>query len=152
RRLHGDERPRRDPARKAGAARNDQHAEGDGDMEWPDDQVRPASEAAPEAAAAGTTPEPSVPGLKAEIAQTREEMQETIAEIQERLSPSHLAEQAKTTVREATMGRVANMAERAGQTASAVATQTRRAANRLPRPVRDNPLPLALIGAGVVWL
>jgi len=107
-------------------------------MERPDDEVTPA--------------EPDVSELKAEIAQTRDEMQGTIAEIQERLSPAHLAEQAKNTVREATIGRVTNMAERAGETASAVATQTRRAARRLPRPVRDNPLPLALIGAGVVWL
>jgi len=120
-------------------------------MERPDDQVRPASTSVP-ATDTGTTPEPSVPELKAEIAQTREEMQETIAAIQARLSPSHLAEQAKSTVREATIGRVANMAEGARQTASDVATQTRRAARRLPRPVRDNPLPFALIGAGVVWL
>jgi hypothetical protein len=44
------------------------------------------------------------------------------------------------------------MAERAGETASRMAEQTLRAAERLPRPLRDNPLPVALIGVGVAWL
>jgi ElaB/YqjD/DUF883 family membrane-anchored ribosome-binding protein len=79
-------------------------------------------------------------------------MQQTIAAIQEPLSRSHIAEQAKNTVTQVTIGRVSNMAKRAGETANRIATRTRRAAERLPRPIRDNPLPFALIGIGVAWL
>jgi ElaB/YqjD/DUF883 family membrane-anchored ribosome-binding protein len=90
--------------------------------------------------------------LKGEISQARGELRETIAEIQERLTPSHLAEQARTAVRDATIGRVSHMAERAGETASDLTEQARRVARRLPAPVRDNPMPMLLIGAGVAWL
>jgi len=110
-----------------------------------------------------TTPEPSVNELKAEISQTQGNLQQTLSEIQERLSPANIAEQAKNTVRDATVGKVTDMAERAGDTASRMAEragdtasrmveQTRRAAEGLPRPVRENPLPLALIGVGLAWL
>ena len=43
------------------------------------------------------------------------------------------------------------MAEQVGQTASRMVEQTRRAAEGLPRPVRNNPWPLALIGVGAAW-
>ena len=89
--------------------------------------------------------------LKAEIAQTQGQLHQTLSEIQERLSPAHIAEQAKNTVRDATVGKVTDMAEQAGQTASRMLEQTRRAAAGLPRPVRNNPWPLALIGVGVAW-
>jgi uncharacterized protein DUF3618 len=110
-------------------------------MERTDDRLTPTSASAADSAAGGADPESSVPEIKAEIEQTRVEMQQTIAEIQDRLSPSRLAEQAKSSVREATIGRVSNMAQRAGRTASEVATHT-----------RTNPLPFILIGAGVAWL
>ena len=93
-----------------------------------------------------------VEALKGEISQAQGELRETIAEIQERLTPSHLAEQARTAVRDATIGRVSDMAERAGETASQLTEQARRVARRLPAPVRDNPMPMLLIGAGVAWL
>jgi len=96
-------------------------------------------------------PEPTVDELKAEISQTQDQLQQTLTEIQERLSPAHLAEQAKHTVRDATVGRVTDMAEQVGQTASRMVEQTRRAAEGLPRPVRNNPWPLALIGVGAAW-
>ena len=96
--------------------------------------------------------EPTVNELKAEISQTQGQLRQTLTEIQERLSPAHLAEQAKNTVRDATIGRVTDMAERVGDTASRIVEQTRRAASGLPRPVRNNPWPLAMIGVGVAWL
>ena len=96
-------------------------------------------------------PEPTVNELKAEISQTQGQLHQTLSEIQERLSPAHIAEQAKNTVRDATVGKVTDMAEQAGQTASRMIEQTRRAAAGLPRPVRNNPWPLALIGVGVAW-
>jgi len=93
-----------------------------------------------------------VEALKGEISHAQGELRETIAEIQERLTPSHLAEQARTAVRDATIGRVSHMAERAGETASELTEQARRVARRLPAPVRENPMPMLLIGAGVAWL
>lgn len=115
-------------------------------------------EGAPKATVARTpdgsdppVPEPTVSELKAEISDTQGQLQQTLAEIQERLSPAHLAEQAKNTVREATIGKVTHMAEQVGDTATRMVDQTRRAAAGLPRPVRDNPWPLALIGVGVAW-
>jgi ElaB/YqjD/DUF883 family membrane-anchored ribosome-binding protein len=96
--------------------------------------------------------EPSVNELKAEISQTQVELQQTVAEIQERLSPANLAAEARTKVRDATLGKVTHMAERAGETANRVADRTRRAAERLPAPVRQNPIPLTLMGVGAAWL
>jgi ElaB/YqjD/DUF883 family membrane-anchored ribosome-binding protein len=105
------------------------------------------------AASAGESPapEPSVDELKAEIAETQDQLQQTLQEIQERLSPAHLAEQAKNSVRDATVGRVTDMAEQVGQRANRMVQRTQRAAEGLPRPIRNNPWPLAMIGIGVAW-
>jgi ElaB/YqjD/DUF883 family membrane-anchored ribosome-binding protein len=43
------------------------------------------------------------------------------------------------------------MAEQVGQSASRIVEQTRRVAEGLPRPVRNNPWPLALMGVGAAW-
>lgn len=110
---------------------------------------RPADEMNPEQA---SSTDPTVEELKAEISQTQGELQQTLAEIQERLSPSHIAEQARNSVRDATIGRVAHMADRAGETAGRMAEQTRNATRSLPQPLRENPLPVAMIGLGVAWL
>ena len=96
-------------------------------------------------------PEPTVSELKAEISDTQGQLQQTLTEIQERLSPAHLAAQARNTVRKATIGKVTHMAEQLGDTATRMVDQTRRAASALPRPIRNNPWPLALIGVGVAW-
>jgi ElaB/YqjD/DUF883 family membrane-anchored ribosome-binding protein len=117
-----------------------------------DRNVRPGNVAAPLVdAGEPLAAEPTVDELKAEISQTQGQLQQTLTEIQERLSPAHLAEQAKNTVRDATVGKVTDMAEQVGQTASRMVEQTRRAAEGLPRPIRNNPWPLALIGVGVAW-
>jgi ElaB/YqjD/DUF883 family membrane-anchored ribosome-binding protein len=114
--------------------------------------LRPGDVATPSVAAGEPlTADPTVDELKAEISETQGQLQQTLSEIQERLSPAHLAEQAKNTVRDATVGRVTDMAEQVGQTASRMVEQTRRAAEGLPRPVRNNPWPLALIGIGAAW-
>lgn len=96
-----------------------------------------------------TAPEQGIAEIKADISETQGELQRTIAAIEERLSPSHLAEQARDTVREATIGKVKDMTQRAGDSAARLAEQTR---NAVPTWVRQNPIPLALIGVGAVWL
>ena len=90
--------------------------------------------------------------LKAEISETRAELQETVSEIQDRLSPSHLKEQATDAVREATIGRVQHMMNRAEDTFGQAAETTREAAGSVLDTVRANPLPYALIAIGAAWL
>jgi gas vesicle protein len=94
--------------------------------------------------------------IRADIAQTRAEMSETIDELQDRLNPSHLKEQlkdqvreqyehAKETVRGATIGKVEDMVERFGDSVY----ETRRT---ITDTITANPLPSALIGIGLAWL
>jgi hypothetical protein len=94
--------------------------------------------------------------LRADIAQTRADMSETIDELQDRLNPSHLKAQlkdqvreqyeyAKETVRGATIGKVENMVERFGDSVY----ETRRT---ITDTITANPLPSALIGIGLAWL
>ncbi len=71
--------------------------------------------------------------IRAEIRDTRERMGDTIEEIGERLNPRHLKEQVKHDIREATIGRVENMAQSAADRVS----QTRRT---ITDTVRENPL------------
>lgn len=89
-------------------------------------------------------PDQEMEALKAEIHQTRIAMGETIAALQERLDPTRLREQARESVRDATIGRVEKMArnvgDRAGETGRSVVDV-----------VRENPLPLAMIGVGAGW-
>lgn len=90
--------------------------------------------------------------LRTEISENQAQLQETVAEIQERLSPAHLKEQATTAVRDATVGKVQNMMNRAGETAGQMRRTTRRAAENVASDVGSNPLPYALIAIGASWL
>ena len=84
--------------------------------------------------------------LRAEIAQTRSDMSETIEAIQERLTPSHLVAQAGETVRNATTEKVKQMANTAGYAADQVMESS------FARTVKSNPIPAAMIGIGAAWL
>ena len=90
--------------------------------------------------------------LRTEISENQAQLQETVAEIQERLSPAHLKEQATTAVRDATLGKVQNMMNRAGETAGQIRRTTRQAAENAASGVGSNPLPYALIAIGAAWL
>jgi hypothetical protein len=83
--------------------------------------------------------------IRAEIEQTRSELSGTINAIQEKLSPQNLVEQAKESVRDATIGRVEQMVSDAKDTA-------RDTGDNLMQMVRDNPLPAAIVGLGLGWL
>jgi hypothetical protein len=72
--------------------------------------------------------DPEVRQLKAEISDTQAELQQTVAAIQDRLSPSTLTNQAATTVRDATLGKVQHMMQ------------------------GNSSIPYALIGVGAAWL
>jgi hypothetical protein len=84
--------------------------------------------------------------IRAEIADTRADMSETIDAIQERLSPAHLAEGAKQRVRNATTQKVQQMANTAEDAMDQVLGST------FGETVRANPIPAAMIGIGAAWL
>jgi ElaB/YqjD/DUF883 family membrane-anchored ribosome-binding protein len=79
--------------------------------------------------------------IQESIAETRAEMSETIGELQERLSPTHI----KAQIREATIGKVENMAQRASDTMY-------EARQSVVSTVTSNPVPAALVGIGLAWL
>ena len=91
--------------------------------------------------------------IKQQIERTREGMSDTLNELQQRLSPQHIADQAKASVREATVGRVQHLMGSAGDTATQVAGRAQQAAGVAVEQVREHPIPAALAGAGagLVW-
>ena len=101
--------------------------------------------------------------IRAEIEDTRAVMSQTINEIQERLSPEHLMDQAKEAVRDATIGKVESVVEAVGETISEVTEPARLMAGRAGNAIKEvgttvgnkiwnNPIPVALIGLGVGML
>ena len=101
--------------------------------------------------------------LRSDIEGTRAEMSQTINEIQERLSPEHLMDQVKETVREATIGKVERVMEQVGGTIAEVTEPAREAMGRAGTAIKEtgisvgtsmwkNPIPVALIGLGFGWL
>jgi len=79
--------------------------------------------------------------IEREIEQTRNRMSRNIDELGDRLSPSNLKEEAKSAIKDAAQGAVSNVGE-----------QARRTSSRLVEIVRENPLPVIAVGAGVTWL
>jgi ElaB/YqjD/DUF883 family membrane-anchored ribosome-binding protein len=80
-----------------------------------------------------------------DIEQTRSALHETVEEIAERLTPSAIVENAKETVRDATVGKVEDMADTAG----IAAQQT---SQGIVETIRRNPIPAAMAGIGLAWL
>lgn len=79
--------------------------------------------------------------IEREIEQTRNRMSRNIDELGDRLSPSNLKEEAKSAIKDAAHGAVTNVGE-----------QARRTGSRLVEVIRENPLPVIAVGAGVTWL
>ena len=89
--------------------------------------------------------------IRGEIERTRSEMSETIEEIQDRLRPDHLLQQAKDSVQEAAAGKVRNIMYTASEAAHMVADQTERTASQAARYIREHPVQTMLVAAGVTW-
>ncbi|MFO0591499.1 MAG: DUF3618 domain-containing protein [Polyangiaceae bacterium] len=83
--------------------------------------------------------------LRAEIAATRENIGSTIGALQQKLSPAALAEQAKTVVRDATIGKVENMVHDAEY-------RITRTGYSFLDTIRENPIPAAMAAIGIAWL
>jgi ElaB/YqjD/DUF883 family membrane-anchored ribosome-binding protein len=79
--------------------------------------------------------------IEREIEQTRTRLSRDIDELGNKLSPQNLKEEAKSAIKGAAQGAVSNVGE-----------QARRTGSRLVEVIRDNPLPVIAVGAGVTWL
>lgn len=90
--------------------------------------------------------------IRTEIEETRVEMTETIDAIQEKLTPRNIVASATDRVKAAATERVRDMADTASQTAQQAMDYTREATSGVTDRLRDNPVPLALIGLGAAWL
>lgn len=83
--------------------------------------------------------------IRRQIDHTRDQMEITLSAIGERLSPDYLLAQAKSTAREATVGRIKDMKNEANNRMDEMSSS-------LGQTIRENPLPVALIGLGLSWL
>ena len=83
--------------------------------------------------------------LESDIAATRDEMTDTVQTIGERLEPANVIQDAKETVREATLGRVEHMTSNAMETATD-------AGSGIIDTMRRNPIPTAMAAIGIGWL
>jgi ElaB/YqjD/DUF883 family membrane-anchored ribosome-binding protein len=79
--------------------------------------------------------------IEREIEQTRNRLSRDIDELGNKLNPENLKEGAKSAIKDAAQGAVSNVGE-----------QARRTGFRLVEVIRENPLPVIAVGAGVTWL
>jgi len=89
----------------------------------------------------GTRGEKSQEEIERDIEQTRSRLSRDIDELGNKLSPSNLKEEAKSAIKDAAQGAVSNVGE-----------QARRTSSRIVEVIRENPLPVIAVGAGVTWL
>lgn len=83
--------------------------------------------------------------IRAEIRETRERMGDTLEQLGERLNPSHLKEQAKQDLRDATIGKVEHMTQNA-------VDRVDEARRTMMDTIRENPVPAIMAGVGLGWL
>jgi len=79
--------------------------------------------------------------IEREIEETRNRLSRGIDELGNRLTPHNLKEEAKSKIKDAAQDAVSNVGE-----------QARRTGTRLVEVIRENPLPVIAVGAGVTWL
>lgn len=89
--------------------------------------------------------------IKHEIERTRVEMSETLGEIQDRLRPDHLLQQARDGVTQAAKGKVRNIMSSAGDTAGMVAARARSTGNYLADYAMEHPLHVAVTVGALTW-
>jgi ElaB/YqjD/DUF883 family membrane-anchored ribosome-binding protein len=123
--------------------------------EWDESTRLAADETASETFVSDETAE-QTEQIRSDIEDTRAEMGQTINEIQERLSPEHIVNQVKESVRDATIGKVQRAMDTMGEKLSDATEPAREvvglAGNAIADSVWKNPIPLAFIGLGVGML
>ena len=90
--------------------------------------------------------------IRGEIERTRVEMSETIGEIQDRLRPDHLIQQAKDGVREAATGKVKNIMSSASEKAYGAAVTARGYGDHLAWYAKEHPIRIAITAGVITWL
>ena len=90
--------------------------------------------------------------IKHEIERARVEMSQTIGEIQDRLSPDNLLQQAKDGVKDAAADKARSIMNSAGETAATVAYQARGVGDSLASYGRRHPIQVALAAGAVAWM
>lgn len=83
--------------------------------------------------------------IRADMDRTRDQMSQTVDAIQEKLDPTRLKNQAISTVRGATVGKVEQLADDAGRSVKGVGSD-------MFETIRHNPVPAALVAVGLGWL
>jgi ElaB/YqjD/DUF883 family membrane-anchored ribosome-binding protein len=83
--------------------------------------------------------------IAADIRITQERLGNTVEEIGERFNPARLKEELKHDIRDATIGKVENMAQ---QTADMVSDAQR----TIMQTIRENPVPFVVVGLGLGWM
>jgi Protein of unknown function (DUF3618) len=96
--------------------------------------------------------DPEVEQLVGDIEMTREEMTVTVEEIGDRLDPKNIVQSAKETVRDATVGKVEDMASTAGAMVSDAGDTVRDVGGGVVDTVTRNPIPAAMVAIGLGWL
>ena len=87
--------------------------------------------------------------IEHEIAQVRDDLGRTVAEIGARLTPAHLMEQAKQGLKDSTVNTTRAVAESAADFAGDVATRTRAAAMGARDQAQAHPYTAGAIGMGI---
>jgi ElaB/YqjD/DUF883 family membrane-anchored ribosome-binding protein len=93
--------------------------------------------------------------IEHELAQVRDDLGRTVQEIGSRLTPAHLMEQAKRSLKDTTLGTTRAVAQSATDVASDVASRTRDAALDARDQVQAHPYTVGAIGVGIglgYWL
>lgn len=89
--------------------------------------------------------------IEDEIAIVRDDLGRTVAELGTRLTPAHLLEHAKSTIKDVTAEGTRAVAQSAGDMASDIAQRTRHVAADVTDRVRAHPGGAAAAGAGLVF-
>jgi ElaB/YqjD/DUF883 family membrane-anchored ribosome-binding protein len=90
--------------------------------------------------------------IEADIAATRDHMTGTIEEIGDRLDPATIVQEARDSVRDATVGKVEDMTSTATQALSGAGMTVQDTGTGLIETIKQHPIPAVLTGLGVAWL
>jgi hypothetical protein len=90
--------------------------------------------------------------LRAEIRETRERMGDNLEQLGERLNPSNIKDRVKQDIRDATIGKVENMAQNAADQLDDARQSIGEARRNVVDVVRENPIPAAMVGIGLGWI
>jgi hypothetical protein len=90
--------------------------------------------------------------IRAEIRETRERMGDNLEQLGERLNPGNIKDRVKQDIRDATIGKVENMAQIAADQWDDAKETLGEAQRTVADVIRENPIPAAMVGIGLGWL